>query len=472
MFGDDPSADIPEEEKSVSFTHKPVSQRIAIVLAGPLMNFFFAIFLFAGVGLYGDKEIGPYLGDIETDSTAWEQGFRSGDEITQINGQKIRYWDEVKKVISSNPDETLNFTLRRNDQQISLQATPKNLENPDVLEWEEMTGQIKGLSPLSRTSHIGLPSKDTPAHQAGLRSMDLITMVNGEKVKTWRGLQKTLADLPTGTPIELEGKRFSKDQKEPQAISATLQKTSSDDLMGIESSELYIFHLSEEMPAQKAGLKRGDKILQLNGQPVNNWDQVLKTVSSHKKGGGPIDFTVLRDNQPVSLGIVPKENSFMNEQGQEVTRFQVGIAPAIFQTVANPIIFKTSGLIESVAYGWKKTIHWTKTSIISFVRLIEAKVSPKNIGGIFTIGQVASETFKLGLSPYLRIMAIISVQLFILNLLPIPVLDGGHLMFFILEALKGAPVSLKKMEIAQQIGLILLMGLMAFALFNDITRLF
>jgi regulator of sigma E protease len=106
------------------------------------------------------------------------------------------------------------------------------------------------------------------------------------------------------------------------------------------------------------------------------------------------------------------------------------------------------------------------------LRLIQNRVSAKSIGGPIMIGQLASKTFEIGLSPFLKIMAIISINLFILNLMPIPVLDGGHLVFFTVEALRGAPLSMRKMEIAQQVGLVLLMSLMFLALFNDVSRLF
>lgn len=109
-------------------------------------------------------------------------------------------------------------------------------------------------------------------------------------------------------------------------------------------------------------------------------------------------------------------------------------------------------------------------TIMSFVRLFQAKISPKNIGGVISIGQAASETFKIGIAQFLQMMAVISVNLFILNLMPVPVLDGGHLVFYVIEVIKGAPLSMKKMELAQQVGLALLMSLMIFALFNDFTR--
>src|SRR5690606_30214656 len=99
------------------------------------------------------------------------------------------------------------------------------------------------------------------------------------------------------------------------------------------------------------------------------------------------------------------------------------------------------------------------------------KVSAKSIGGPIMIGQLASRTFEIGVSPFMKIMAIISINLFVLNLLPIPILDGGHLVFYTIEAIKGAPLSMRKMEIAQQVGLVLLLALMVFAFVNDVTRL-
>jgi regulator of sigma E protease len=104
--------------------------------------------------------------------------------------------------------------------------------------------------------------------------------------------------------------------------------------------------------------------------------------------------------------------------------------------------------------------------------LFQGEVSPKNVGGFFSIGAMAKKSWQIGAPQFLHVMAIISINLFVLNLLPVPVLDGGHLVFYTIEAIKGAPLSMRKMEIAQQVGLVLLLGLMVFALFNDATRMF
>ena len=133
---------------------------------------------------------------------------------------------------------------------------------------------------------------------------------------------------------------------------------------------------------------------------------------------------------------------------------------------------KSKGVGAALSRGTRRTLDASAMTLVSFVRLIQGMISPKHIGGVISIGQAAHETFKLGISSFLQMMAIISVHLFILNLLPVPVLDGGHLLFYSIEILKGAPLSMRKLEIAQQIGLVLLLSLMAFALFNDFSRVF
>ena len=125
-----------------------------------------------------------------------------------------------------------------------------------------------------------------------------------------------------------------------------------------------------------------------------------------------------------------------------------------------------------VIKGFDDTVRWTRLTALSFLKLVQRKVSAKNIGGPLMIGKLASDTWKIGLSPFLKIMAIISINLFVLNLLPIPVLDGGHLLFFGIELVKGSPLSFRKLEIMQQVGMALLLALMVFSMFNDIVRLF
>lgn len=161
----------------------------------------------------------------------------------------------------------------------------------------------------------------------------------------------------------------------------------------------------------------------------------------------------------------------MNNQGQEERRYEIGIRPLIVEAPPAVVTVTAPNPAAAVSRGFEQTIHWTDVTVLGFVRMIQREVSPKNIGGLFSIGQMAQKSWELGLSKFLFMMALISINLFVLNLLPVPILDGGHLVFYTIEAIKGAPLSLRKMEIAQQVGLVLLLFLMGFALFNDMSRL-
>ena len=476
MFGDDPSMEIPEEEKKVAFNHKPVGQRIAVVLAGPLMNFFFAIFLFAGVGFLGEQALPPVLGDLAPSSAAWKAGFRPGDRVQTVDGKSISTWKEFDSLIKENSGNSLTVSVVRNDgDRNTLKVTPAKISNPNVLEWADRVGNVEGLAPTSKTSHVTI-AKDSLAAKAGVLSIDQVTAINGQKIRYWRELKAFRADNIKTLRVKRHKNAdvTSEDFKEidlsvDSGASATTANWWSE--FGFESPDLVLSRISKDSPAEKAGLLVGDRLISINGEKLTQWSEVLDQVNKYKADDSALNFKWSRNGEIMTAPIRPQMSELMNSQGQEIQRFLVGISPAIFNTVEKPILKKTSGLIGSLQRGWEQTIDWTNTTVLSFVRLLQNRVSSKNIGGIFTIGQVASESFRLGLSPYLKMMAIISINLFILNLLPVPVLDGGHLVFFTIEAIKGSPLSLKKMEFAQQIGVLLLMGLMAYSIMNDISRL-
>jgi regulator of sigma E protease len=129
-----------------------------------------------------------------------------------------------------------------------------------------------------------------------------------------------------------------------------------------------------------------------------------------------------------------------------------------------------SNPLQALINGTVRTVDVSVMTTMSFVKLFQGQVSPKNLGGMVSIGKVAKDSFEVGPQAFFMTMGILSVSLFILNLMPIPVLDGGHLMFYLIELVKGSPLSLKKVEIAQQVGFVLLLGLMILAQFNDIVK--
>ncbi|WII72720.1 RIP metalloprotease RseP [Bdellovibrio sp. 22V] len=478
MFGEQPGDNISEEDKKHSFTHKNVWQRIAVVLAGPLMNFFFAILVFFAVALIGEDAKTPVVGDVPAASSAYAAGFRSGDKIVSVNEKAITTWEDVQKSLSlkESHDLHLDVVVQREgtNESVNIATTAKAEPNPNVLSSFEYIANVEGLTPYSAGTTVGV-LENSPLHALGLKTGDTITAINGQKVGYWRQLDSTFAKMNSGEPLTIEAIGVREGDKEPKPLTVTMApltsiKSFSLQSLGLESSELYLSKVMKDSPAQAAGLRDGDRLVTINNVKLQKWEDVINNIKSFD-GKNPVAISVLRAGQMIDLKITPKMTTQMLPTGTEEKRYTIGIAPIANLAAPELMVLRTSNPIDALVRGTEKTWDVSVMTVMSFVRLFQAKISPKNIGGVISIGQAASETFKIGLTQFLQMMAIISVNLFILNLMPVPVLDGGHLVFYIIELVKGAPLSMRKMEVAQQVGLALLMSLMIFALFNDFTRL-
>lgn len=223
--------------------------------------------------------------------------------------------------------------------------------------------------------------------------------------------------------------------------------------------------LEPDSPAAVAGFERGDMILELDGRKVRNWDEVQQYVSMRPET--PIRFTVEREAARVDLEATPMKVTVYNDLVRDsVDLGLVGIEVWVDRAV------RDLTLSESVAAGWHRTGSWT-AEIFNFLRrVVTGRGSTKDLGGPIVIGQLSGAAARAGLTAFLNFMAIISVNLAVLNLLPIPVLDGGHLVFLFAEAVRGGrPMSVQSRMRLTQVGLILVMGLMVLAFANDIMRL-
>jgi regulator of sigma E protease len=485
MFGDQPGAEVSEADKAHSFTHKNVWRRISIVLAGPLMNFFFAVLVFFIVAIIGEDFRTTAVGDISPETKAYQFGLRSGDKVVAVNDTAITTWDELDSRLAELHDQQAILQVQRADtpSPIAVKVDVAAKPNPNVLSTDPIVGEVEGLTSLSKATRVGV-MKNSPLAAAGLKSGDIITAVNGTKVSYWRELDSVLQKQDTKAPLVLDIERYPTSESE-SVDSAEVSKSETMSLtlapiglaqysmatLKIENSEVYLGAVIKDSPAEAAGLLPGDRLVKMNTIKINQWDDVVAAVKTYD-GKNPVQVHVDRNGESLSMSIVPKLFTQMTAGGLEESRYSIGIKPYV--NYANPEVINvsTSDLGKALKLGTKRTWDVSVMTVMSFVRLIQGRVSPKNIGGVISIGKAASETFKIGASQFLRMMGLISVNLFILNLLPIPVLDGGHLLFYLIEGVKGAPVSIKKMEYAQQIGMFLLMGLMVLALFNDFSRLF
>jgi regulator of sigma E protease len=219
-----------------------------------------------------------------------------------------------------------------------------------------------------------------------------------------------------------------------------------------------------DTPAALSGLAEGDEIAAIDGTAIGSWEEMAAAIS--KSEGRPLVLTVKRGESLQDITITPIIKPAQNIFGETIDRYVIGISAAgDFETQRlNPL----QAFLESV----QRTYYFTKLTVVSVVKLIQGTVSTKTLGGPIMIAEMAGQQAKEGAGNLVTFIALLSINLAILNILPIPVLDGGHLLFFAIEAVTGRPVNVKVREVAQQAGIFLLMLLMILVFYNDITRIF
>lgn len=222
--------------------------------------------------------------------------------------------------------------------------------------------------------------------------------------------------------------------------------------------------VSQGFPAEKAGLKKGDTILSIDGVGVSRWEELSKIIRNSK--GKDILLKVKRNGEILEIKVSPKPSIQKNIFGEEIRTFVIGITPY------EEIVVKKVNPFISIGMGFAQTWSFIKLTVIGIVKLVQRVIPATEIGSPIMIAKLAGEQAKRGLVSLAVFVAIISINLGLLNLFPIPILDGGHLLFLGLEAILRRPISIKKMEIAQKIGLIFIILLMLLAIRNDIVRYF
>lgn len=216
-------------------------------------------------------------------------------------------------------------------------------------------------------------------------------------------------------------------------------------------------------PAAQAGLQAGDTVLAIAGKPITNWDELSKTIEKH--GTHPLTVKFEHQGQIKTVTVTPQVEHVKDIFGELVKRPLIGI------TASGKFTTKAVNPFYAGYYSLVQTGHLCKLFILTIVKLIERVVPLKSLGGPILIAQMAGQEAREGLLNLIYFTALISVNLGILNLLPIPLLDGGHLLFFGIEAVAGKPIGTKKIEMAQRVGLMFLIVLMIFVFYNDIMRL-
>ena len=215
-------------------------------------------------------------------------------------------------------------------------------------------------------------------------------------------------------------------------------------------------------PAAQAGIQKGDQIVGIDDQEVKKWEELSGQIKESQ--GRVLKLRIQRDGQEIKLAVQPIKREGRNVFGERQESWAIGIA-------SEPALEKSSPWL-AVREAFSRTWDYSSLTLVALFKMIKGEVSPKTLGGPLLIAQMAGQQAREGLGSFFFFVAILSINLGVLNLLPIPVLDGGHLLFFLLEGMLGRPVKLKHRERAQQVGIFVLIMIMIYAFYNDIARFF
>lgn len=561
FVGENRDDKVEAQDSHRAFNLAPVWKRVLTVFAGPFMNMVLGFFLFCVIFLIGFPAPAATVGEIRPDSPAEIAGLKVGDRVVAIDGKELRFWHEFAVRIADNPEVPMVLTVERPvagtagaavaPQRLDLPITPsRTVARHPLYMFETERGEI-GIKPIGYAPLIGIADENSPAYRSGLRTGDLVMTVNDRPIRFFSELAAAPAEVDG--PLKLtvaRGEENIRQESPAGSFTAVLDGGEARTLeaLGIESGELFVYRVEPESPAEKAGLKTGDRLQSLSVPALPSWDALFAILQPleeqrvvlqiDRQGekielplpeGGPegwnaerlglsvegirilslredgparqtdlrendklvglfleplsswvnftqviracpnreVAITVRRDGASQTLTAMPKKIERLDDLNEKVSYGQIGVWTMVMHSAVPEITERYWNPLKIFARGMEETWTWTVRLVESIYYIFSGKVSTKSLGGPIMIARLAGESSRMGLIQFLMLVAIISFNLAFINLFPIPILDGGNLLLFTIEAVKGKPLSDRAMGVALRFGLLVIAALFMLIFYND-----
>lgn len=456
MFGDDPflKDEIPKDQQAYSFTHKGKNARFWIVMGGPLANIIMAFAIFYGLLLNGEKIPEIKLGIYPKESILSNIGILPGDQLLKINQLEI---NSPSDLMGDGKNEVKEITVLRKNKRIILNT---------VINSEKFFEEMMKYPALLRKPFLvnSIGEKFVLSFEQNKVDLNLSLEEMGTyyqpkniyiyPIKKNQNIENDSIEIDFSKGLTFESNFTNLDTMLAQI-----------DQNGFKTLDLVVRSINLKSPAEKSGIKEGDIFVSIEGQKVFSFESLrsmLQTIQKNK-----INVEILSEGKLKKFDITP---DIVTQDGKSMKL--LGVYSFIETQKIKYIDIPSKGVIGSIYFSILRTGDAIYKTLDGFYKLITNKVSFKSIGGPLSIGKVAHDSFNNSLATFFQLMALISVNLGVVNLFPIPVLDGGHIVFILFELVNGGPLSRRKMEIAQQLGFSVLLILMFGAIFNDVSRFF
>ena len=467
---------LPPEEASRGLNAQPPWKRALIVVAGPVFNLVFPVLIYFFVFLGSHQAHSTRVGSIEPGLPAAAAGLELGDRILSIDGEPVQTFDQLRNALQSRFDKAVILTLDRDGQLLTKHLVPEKTEESNPL--ETVPRGMIGIGP-ARPPILGIPPQSVAA-SVGLHTFDRVVEINKTQVKNEvelfravRAAQGKLTVKVTRRAPEVKGVDAAEAKEQPPVpVEVELERQPGEGYaaLGAERDDLYVGKVVEGSPAAQAGIKPGDRLVAIDGHPLPSF--LFFELATRRLKTQPFALSWRSGAELREANLAQTQVEVKDEYKQKSRRLDVGIRPmqGPDRLVEPELVTIHMGPAEALSESLQVVPRIIRMTATVFGRLFTGQLPLDNLGGPIMMYQVASKSAEQGVEEFLNVMAGISINLGLMNLLPIPILDGFHLLAAIWEAVRRRPIPARAREVANMVGLAMLLLLMVLVMKNDLTR--